>query len=295
MPNEVTANDMPNYRYGVRGAKIALQTAQGTYGTPWIENGAEQIDESGRATTNTTTFYSDDGKPAPAEGATGNDTITVQFAEFSDDYQTKVLGHKIDNNGILVKSKDDEKGVFALGFEVQGTLKKTRVWKLGCTSSEPAAAAFQTKGENATESPESCTLTVAGDTFADGHHDEFVCHEGDEAFDTFLDAVPTLSFDPPVVPVNTKLSTLTIGSLTLSPAFDADIEAYTVTTTNATDAVTATAADSDAEVTIEVNGSEHTSGTAATWESGANTVVVTVSDGEDEPTTNTYIVIVTKE
>lgn len=191
---EVTANDMPNYRYGIRGAKIAMQTAIGTYGTPWIENGAEQVDESGRATTNTTTFYSDDGKPAPAEGATGNDTITIQFAEFSTDYQTKCLGHKVDNNGILVKSKDDEKGVFALGFEVQGTLRKTRVWKLGCTSSEPAAAAFQTKGENATESPESCTLTIAGDTFADGHHDEFVCHEGDEAFETFLDAVPTLDF-----------------------------------------------------------------------------------------------------
>ena len=194
MPNEVTANDMPNYRYGVHGAKIAMQTAPGVYGTPWIENGAEQIDESGRATTNTTSFYSDDGKPAPVEGAAGNDTITIQFAELSQDYQTKCLGHKVDNNGILVKSKDDEKGVFALGFEVQGTLRKTRVWKLGCTSSEPAAAAFQTKGENVTESPESCTLTIAGDTFADGHHDEFVCHEGDEAFETFLDAVPTLDF-----------------------------------------------------------------------------------------------------
>ena len=60
---EVTANDMPNYRYGVRGMVIAVKGASG-YGTPFIENGIEQVDESGRAATNSTTFYSDDGKPA---------------------------------------------------------------------------------------------------------------------------------------------------------------------------------------------------------------------------------------
>ena len=142
-----TANEMPNYRFGVRGVVIAIKTAQG-YETPWVENGAESIDESGRATASGTTFFSDDGKPATVNGATGNDTITIQFAEFSDDYQTKVLGHKIDDNGILVKSKDDEGAEFAIGFEVQGTKGKTRIWKTGCTSSEPAASAFQTKGEN---------------------------------------------------------------------------------------------------------------------------------------------------
>lgn len=180
-----TANEMPNYRFGVRGVVIAIKTAQG-YETPWVENGAESIDESGRATASGTTFFSDDGKPATVNGATGNDTITIQFAEFSDDYQTKVLGHKIDDNGILVKSKDDEGAEFAIGFEVQGTKGKTRIWKTGCTSSEPAASAFQTKGENVTESPESCTITVNGD--------ELKCREGQEGFDTFLSAVPTPTF-----------------------------------------------------------------------------------------------------
>lgn len=180
------ANEMPNYRFGVSGVKIAVLTAQDTYDTPWVENGAESIDESGRATANGTTFYSDNGKPSTVNGAAGNDTITVQFAEFSTDYQTKVLGHRVDDNGILVKSKDDEGTAFAIGFEVQGTKGKTRVWKKNCTSSEPAAAAFQTKGENVTESPETCTITVNGD--------ELVKHEGEEGFDTFLDAVPTPTF-----------------------------------------------------------------------------------------------------
>ena len=188
------ANEMPNYRYGVSGAVIALRTAPGTYGAPWVENGAEQIDESGRATANGTTFYSDNGKPATVNGAAGNDTFTAQFAEFSDDFQNKVLGHKKDKNGIIVKSDDDESATFAMGWEVQGTKGKTRIWKLGCTTTEPAAAAFQTKGENATESPETCTITVNGDTFEDGPHKEFVCHEGEAGFDTFLDAVPTLDF-----------------------------------------------------------------------------------------------------
>lgn len=290
----ITANDMPNYRYGVSGVVVAMQTAAGTYGTPWIENGAEQIDESGRATPSTATFYSDNGKPSTAVGATGNDTFTIQFAEMSENWQTKVLGHKKDANGIIVKSKDDEKGIFAIGWEVQGTLRKTRIWKLGCTASEAAAAAFQTNGENVSESPESSTITVNGDTFTDGPHDEFVCHEGETGFSTFLDAVPSLSYTQGSVS-SVKLSALTIGSLTLSPAFNSATEAYTVTTTNSTNNVSATPVDSDATVTIKVNGSSHTNGSAASWNSGLNTVQVTVSDGATDPTTTTYIVLVTKE
>lgn len=180
----VTANDMPNYRYGVRGMKLSCLGANNAYETPWIENGIETVDESGRATTNSTTFYSDDGKPATVPGATGNDTMTVTAAEFSDDYQTKIMGHVKDaTTGAIVKRKTDEAKTFAAGWEVQGTLRKTRIWKTGITSSEPAAAAFQTKGENVSESPESATWTINGD--------EFICHEGETGFATFLDAVPT--------------------------------------------------------------------------------------------------------
>ena len=183
MPNEVTANDMPNYRYGVRGMVIAVKGAGG-YGTPFIENGIEQVDESSRATTNTSTFYSDDGKPATVNGARGNDTFTIQAAEFSDKYQTDVMGHTQDaQTGVLVKDPDDEANIVAFGWEVQGTLGKTRIWKKDCVSSEPAAAAYQTKGENATESPESATITVNGK--------EYKCREGQPGFDTFLESVPT--------------------------------------------------------------------------------------------------------
>ena len=47
-----------------------------------------------------------------------------------------------------------------------------------------------------------------------------------------------------------------------------------------------------AAVVITVNGNSHTSGGSVTWETGANTVKVTVS--KDGYTPTTYTVIVTK-
>ena len=81
------------------------------------------------------------------------------------------------------------------------------------------------------------------------------------------------------------LSALTIGSLTLTPAFDAEVTEYTATTSNNSNKITAT---SDGDVTITVNGTAHENGTSATWETGENTVVVSVGN-------KTYTVTVTKE
>ena len=94
-----------------------------------------------------------------------------------------------------------------------------------------------------------------------------------------------------VPPDTAQLSALTIGSLTLTPAFDADVTTYTAATTNVKDAVTATGADS-ATVAITVNGNAHTSGNDATWDLGENTVVVTAS--KSGYVTTTYTVTVTK-
>lgn len=87
------------------------------------------------------------------------------------------------------------------------------------------------------------------------------------------------------------LSSLTIGALTLTPAFSANVFEYTAATTNAQDAVSATAG-SGVTVTIEANGTEITSGDDVTWTTGENTVTVTASNGAD---TNIYTVTVTAE
>lgn len=91
---------------------------------------------------------------------------------------------------------------------------------------------------------------------------------------------------------NAALSDLRIGSLELSPKFAADTTAYTATTSNATNTITAVPASGSAEVEITVGGKEVTNGAAATWVEGANTVTIKVTDGDQE---KTYTVTVTKE
>jgi hypothetical protein len=90
---------------------------------------------------------------------------------------------------------------------------------------------------------------------------------------------------------------LTIGALELSPEFDSETLAYTVTTTDATNKVTATTDDPSAVIEIVLTNSEEeegvtvANGTAATWASGENVLTITVTDGASE---TIYVVTVTK-
>ena len=89
------------------------------------------------------------------------------------------------------------------------------------------------------------------------------------------------------------LSALTIGSQALTPSFAAATVSYTATTTNATNTVTAVPSDAGAEIHVLVNNTEIDNGTAATWQTGSNTVKVNVT-AADGTTTKTYTVTVTK-
>lgn len=92
--------------------------------------------------------------------------------------------------------------------------------------------------------------------------------------------------------LDARLASLTIGSLDLVPEFNKSIHYYEVTTTNATNAVSAAAIDgTNATVVIKVNDSVHTSGQAATWSAGANEVEITVTNGTE---VEVYTVAVTK-
>lgn len=89
------------------------------------------------------------------------------------------------------------------------------------------------------------------------------------------------------------LSALTIGSQALTPTFAAATVSYTATTTNATNTITAVPSDAGAEIHVLVNNTEIDNGTAATWQTGSNTVKVNVT-AADGTTTKTYTVTVTK-
>ena len=87
---------------------------------------------------------------------------------------------------------------------------------------------------------------------------------------------------------------MTLGVLTLTPAFDPDETAYTAATENATNKLTVTA-EAGAEITVKLGDAEVASGLddkyTITWETGENVVTVTVSDGAES---TDYTITVTK-
>lgn len=103
-----------------------------------------------------------------------------------------------------------------------------------------------------------------------------------------------VTVDSPNTPsTDATLSDLKVGSLTLSPVFSSATTSYTATTTNATNTINAIPSSAGAAIQVLVNGTEIDNGSAATWQSGSNTVTVNVT-AEDGTTKKAYTVTVTK-
>lgn len=92
---------------------------------------------------------------------------------------------------------------------------------------------------------------------------------------------------------NAKLSGLTVGSMTLSPAFDSNVLSYSANATAATAAVTATPEVAGAQVAISYNGANIKNGGTVTWlaDGKAHPLTVTVKNGNE---VMVYTVNVTK-
>lgn len=92
---------------------------------------------------------------------------------------------------------------------------------------------------------------------------------------------------------NAKLSGLTVGSITLSPAFDSNVLSYSANATAATAAVTATPEMAGAQVAISYNGANIKNGGTVTWlaDGKAHPLTVTVKNGNE---VMVYTVNVTK-
>lgn len=103
--------------------------------------------------------------------------------------------------------------------------------------------------------------------------------------------VPPFKIYWPKTAVANTLSALTIGALTLTPTFASGTTSYTAATTNAKDAITATATSAGAVVEIKNGSTEIANGGEATWSAGTNTVTVKVTGDEGD---KTYTVTVTK-
>lgn len=92
---------------------------------------------------------------------------------------------------------------------------------------------------------------------------------------------------------NAKLSGLTVGSITLSPAFDGNVLSYSANATAATAAVTATPEVAGAQVAISYNGANVKNGGTVTWlaDGKAHPLTVAVKNGNE---VMVYTVNVTK-
>lgn len=103
---------------------------------------------------------------------------------------------------------------------------------------------------------------------------------------------PTTSISFPGDAANdADLASLVLGTETLAPTFDAGTQSYAVTVSNASDAVTAIAANTDADVVVSYDGDKVINGSTVTWKSGTKNLVVEVKKGN---AAKTYTVAVTK-
>ncbi len=209
----------------------------------------------------------------------------LEIALIPESFRTGPLGEALDGNNVLVERSDTQLAPFALLFEFDGDQKHIRHVLYNCTASRPSIEG-NTKEETLEVKTE--TLTIKAAPLPDGKVKAKTGASTDSTvYDGWYGSVYVASTSVNVA----KLSALSITGVTLTPAFNANITNYTATTTDATNVVTATAADS-ASVTLLVNGSSHTSGEAATWNTGTNTVVAIVS--KSGYVSRTYTVTVTK-
>lgn len=88
-----------------------------------------------------------------------------------------------------------------------------------------------------------------------------------------------------------RLTSLSIGSLTLNPTFDANVTEYTVDADDTATAAITAAAPAGTAVAILVNGDSVTNGDDADFNVGVNVVKVTLKNGD---LTRTYTVTITR-
>jgi phi13 family phage major tail protein len=260
-----------------------------TYGTPKVLARAMQADLSVELAE--ATLYADDAAVEVVK-AFKQGKITLGVDDLAAGAAEDLTGARIDENGVLVSTAEDNSVPVAIGFRARKASGKYRYFWLYRVVFAVPSASLQTKGDSITFSTPSIEGTVLRRNRPDAHGDHQWKAEVTEGETGVSEAAVSSWYGAVYEPAFTlpSLTALTFGTLTLSPAFDADVTEYTAETTNATNTITATAAEG-AEVTLSVNGSALANGGSARWNTGSNTVAVTVTQ---DGASRTYTVTVTK-
>ena len=275
-------------KFGLKNVHIAIQTyAEATglysYATPVRLPGAVNLSLDPQG--DVSPFYADDMvyyRSMSNNGYSGS----LEIALVPDWFRQSILQETLDNNGVLVENSGVTDPVyFALRFEFDGDEKNIRHCMYNCSVSRPSVGS-QTKEASITPGTE--TLNLSSDPRTDGIVKTRTSSTTDNTvYSNWFSSVYT----PNATVDSAKLTALTIGELTLTPTFASGAFAYTTSTTNASDAVAATG-ETGSTVVVKVNGSIITNGSAPTWETGNNSVQITVS--KNGLATSTYAVTVVK-
>ena len=246
-------------------------------------------------------FYADNAVKESARNKFSGGNLTVQTDDLRQEVSKAILGVKeVELSGIpgidgtvkeLVYDDDQSTPDLGIGLIQKKQRDNVNLWRAIVLKkvkfSVPADAATTEGEEIDWQVPELSAKIMRDDS---SKHE----WKSEATFETEDEAAAYLRYKLNITASsNAKLSNLKIGSLTLTPTFDPDTTSYTLSTTNATNAITAVMADEGATAVIEVNGSEIVNGGTATWQSGSNTVEVEVT-AADGTTTKTYTVTVTK-
>ena len=255
-----------------------------SYATPVAIPGAVSLSMDAQGENNP--FYADGivfFRTASNNGYSGD----LEIALIPQWFREQILKEVKDTNGVLVEKNDDIEPVyFALLFEFDGDINSIRHVLYNCTVSTRPTMESSTKEESIEPGTEKLTIS------ADPREDGLVkARTGDDTDNTvygnWYKAVyaPNSSMEPAL------LSGLSITGVTLTPTFDDEAYAYSAETEADSNVITATGA-TGTTVAIKVNGVDHTSGEAATWGDGNNSVQVTVS--RPGYITTTYAITVVK-
>lgn len=290
----MSTNPTNKVKFGLKNTHVAklTETAAGAYsfGTPKSLPGSVNL--SLEAQGETTPFYADDGvyyRSTSNNGYSGDLELAIVPDWFREEYLREIL----DSNGVLIESSHITDPVyFALMFEFTGDKHKIRHVMYKCSVSRPSVASATRETSN---NPSTETLAITCDPLYDG----MVKAKSTSDIDSTVYAnwystvyIPSLTEDQLNGEAGAaKLTALSIGSLTLTPTFDADDTSYTTTDTSSSETISATAG-AGVAVAITVNGNSIASGGTATWVTGENIVKVTASKAGCASTT--YTVIVTK-
>lgn len=181
---------MPNakskVKYGLRNAHYAVITetdGEVTYGTPKPMPGSVNLVLN--ASGDSVTFYADD--TTYYEESTNNGYEgTLEQALIPDEFKVDILGFTLDNNGALIENADAKTKKFALLYEFDGDVKKTRHVNYYVSASR---ASIEGSTKTQTKEPKTETLNVTARPAPGTMNVHAKIEQGKTGYDTFFETV----------------------------------------------------------------------------------------------------------